>query len=45
MLTNNFGLLGYGIIGIFAAAWIISFIVYRVKRLDDIEIAAAGRAL
>ena len=43
-LNNNFGLLGYGIIGIFAAAWIISFIVYRVKRLDDIEIAEAGGA-
>ena len=43
-LNNNFGMLGYGIIGIFAAAWIISFIVYRVKRLDDIEIAEAGGA-
>jgi nickel/cobalt transporter (NiCoT) family protein len=37
-LNNNFGVLGYGIIGIFAAAWLISFIVYRVKKLDDIEI-------
>jgi high-affinity nickel-transport protein len=35
-LNNNFGLLGYGIITIFAAAWIISFIVYRVKKLDEI---------
>ena len=41
-LNNNFGLLGYGIIGIFAAAWIISFIVYRVKRLDDVEITQTG---
>jgi nickel/cobalt transporter (NiCoT) family protein len=41
-LNNNFGLLGYGIIGIFAAAWIISFIVYRIKKLDDIEIAELG---
>jgi high-affinity nickel-transport protein len=41
-LNNNFGLLGYGIIGIFAAAWIISFIVYRVKKLDDVEISQAG---
>jgi high-affinity nickel-transport protein len=40
-LNNNFGLLGYGIIGIFAAAWIISFIVYRVKKLDDVEILGA----
>ena len=41
-LNNNFGLLGYGIIGIFAVAWIISFVVYRIKKLDDIEIARAG---
>ena len=40
-LNNNFGLLGYGIIGIFAAAWSISFTVYRVKKLDDIEISRA----
>jgi len=37
-LNNNFGLLGYGIIGIFAAAWVISFIVYRAKKLDEVEI-------
>jgi nickel/cobalt transporter (NiCoT) family protein len=43
-LNNNFGLLGYGIIGIFAAAWIISFVVYRIKKLDDVQIAEAGRA-
>lgn len=37
-LNDNFGLLGYGIIGVFAAAWIISFVVYRVKKLDEVEI-------
>jgi high-affinity nickel-transport protein len=37
-LNNNFGLLGYGIIGIFAAAWVVSFIVYRLKKLDEVEI-------
>jgi hypothetical protein len=37
-LNNNFGLLGYGIIGIFAAAWVISFIAYRAKKLDEVEI-------
>jgi nickel/cobalt transporter (NiCoT) family protein len=41
-LNNNFGLLGYGIIGIFAAAWIISFVIYRVRKLDDVEIAENG---
>ena len=37
-LNNNWGLLGYAIIAIFAACWLASFIVYRVKRLDDLEI-------
>jgi nickel/cobalt transporter (NiCoT) family protein len=37
-LNNNFGLLGYGIIGIFAAAWVVSFIIYRVKKLDEVEV-------
>ncbi|WP_284946085.1 HoxN/HupN/NixA family nickel/cobalt transporter [Acidisoma cladoniae] len=41
-LNENFGLLGYGIIGVFAAAWIISFIIYRVKKLDDVEISQPG---
>jgi nickel/cobalt transporter (NiCoT) family protein len=37
-LNNNWGLLGYAIIGIFAACWLTSVVVYRVKRLDDVEI-------
>ncbi len=40
-LNNNWGLLGYGIIGIFAACWLASFVVYRVKRLDDVEIGVS----
>ena len=43
-LNNNFGLLGYGIIGVFAVAWIISFVVYRAKKLDNFEIAKTGGA-
>jgi len=37
-LNDNFGTLGYLIIAIFAASWIISAIVYRVKRYDELEI-------
>ena len=37
-LNDNWGLLGYGIIAIFALAWLVSFTVYRVRRLDEIEI-------
>ncbi len=35
-----FGLLGYMIIGIFIAAWVISAAVYKFKRYDDIEVRA-----
>jgi high-affinity nickel-transport protein len=37
-LNENFGALGYLIIAIFAASWIISAVVYRVKRYDELEI-------
>lgn len=37
-LSDNFGLLGYIIIGIFVASWIASFVIYRVKRIDEIPV-------
>lgn len=36
-LNDNFGTLGFVIIGIFVAAWLISYAVYRVNRYDKIE--------
>jgi len=36
-LNDNFGMLGYIIIGIFALSWIASVAIYRVKRLDEVE--------
>jgi high-affinity nickel-transport protein len=36
-----FGILGFTIIGIFIAAWIISVAVYRFNRYDEIEIVRA----
>jgi high-affinity nickel-transport protein len=36
-LNENFGALGYVIIGIFAASWIVSAAIYRIKRYDEIE--------
>ncbi len=36
-----FGLLGYGIVGIFIASWIISVAIYKLKRYDEIEVAIA----
>ena len=37
-LDDNFSVLGYGIIAIFAAAWLISTVVYRAKRLDEVQV-------
>ena len=39
-LNNNFGLLGYGIIGVFVVAWLVSIAVYRLRSLDDVEFGA-----
>jgi high-affinity nickel-transport protein len=36
-LNNNFGVLGYLIIGLFALSWIFSIVIYRWRRLDDLE--------
>ena len=37
-LNDDWGLLGYGIVGVFALSWIVSLVVYRVGRLDEAEI-------
>src|ERR1700722_18526954 len=39
-LNDNFGALGYVIVGVFLAAWAISYVVYRVNRYDEIEVSA-----
>ncbi len=36
-LNNNFGVLGYFIVGLFALAWVLSVVIYRWRRLDDLE--------
>jgi len=36
-LNDNFGVLGYIIVGIFALSWIASVVIYRVKRFDEAE--------
>ena len=38
MLNNNFGSLGYLIIGVFVASWAISIAVYRWKGYDALDI-------
>jgi high-affinity nickel-transport protein len=36
-LNDNFGVLGFAIIGLFIVAWLVSYVVYRANRYDDIE--------
>jgi nickel/cobalt transporter (NiCoT) family protein len=37
-LNDNFGVIGYVIIGIFVLCWIVSFMIYRAKRYDEMEV-------
>ena len=41
-LNDNFNALGFVIIGLFVAAWAVSTGVYRLKRLDELPLGAAG---
>ncbi|WP_320534496.1 HoxN/HupN/NixA family nickel/cobalt transporter [Robbsia andropogonis] len=36
-LNDNFGTLGYIIIGIFVLSWIASLVIYRMRRLDEVQ--------
>ena len=40
-INDNFGILGYIIVGIFLLSWLISFLIYRAKRYDEIEVATS----
>ena len=44
-LNNNFGTLGFLIIGIFALSWVGSVIIYRVKGFDRLEFPVAVNTL
>jgi high-affinity nickel-transport protein len=39
-LNDNFGVLGYVIVGIFVAAWLVSYVIYRLRRYDEIEVTS-----
>ena len=41
-LNDNFGMLGFFIIGIFIASWLISFAVYKANGYDSLDIAVPG---
>jgi len=36
-VNQNFGLLGYLIVGVFVAGWGISVLIYKVQRLDEVD--------
>jgi nickel/cobalt transporter (NiCoT) family protein len=42
-INDNFGVVGYAIIGIFVLSWLISTLIYRAKKYDDIEVSAPDR--
>jgi len=42
VLSGQFGLLGIIIVGLFLASWLISTIIYKVKKYDDIEVTVAA---
>jgi high-affinity nickel-transport protein len=39
-LNDNFGTLGYFIVGLFAFSWIVSIAVYKWRRFDDLELSS-----
>jgi high-affinity nickel-transport protein len=43
-LNDNFGVLGYCIIALFAASWILSIAIYKWRRFDEMEIGVRDAA-
>jgi high-affinity nickel-transport protein len=40
-LSDNFGTLGFIIVGVFVASWAISTAIYKVRRYDELELKSA----
>jgi nickel/cobalt transporter (NiCoT) family protein len=40
-LSTHFGSIGVLIIGVFLVSWLVSMLVYRWKRYDEIEVTRA----
>jgi high-affinity nickel-transport protein len=38
VLNNNFGIIGFVIIGVFVVSWAVSIAIYRMNRYDEIEV-------
>jgi high-affinity nickel-transport protein len=39
-LNENFGTLGYCIVGLFALSWVVSIAIYKLRRFEEIEVEA-----
>lgn len=39
LLGGSFNLLGFGIIGVFVLCWLLSWLIFRWKKFDDIELS------
>ncbi|HEY6303906.1 MAG TPA: HoxN/HupN/NixA family nickel/cobalt transporter [Terriglobales bacterium] len=44
-LNDNFGALGYFIVGLFALSWIVSIAFYKWRRFDDLELEARNELI
>jgi nickel/cobalt transporter (NiCoT) family protein len=40
-INDNFGVLGYIIVGIFLLSWLVSLLIYRARGYDEIEVATS----
>ncbi|MGB6975258.1 MAG: HoxN/HupN/NixA family nickel/cobalt transporter [Terracidiphilus sp.] len=40
-LNDNFGMLGYVIIGLFVTSWIVSIVIYKWRRFENLELNVA----
>lgn len=43
-VSNNFGILGFIIVGVFAASWLVCAAVYRLRRYDRLDLEPASSA-
>ncbi len=42
MLSDHFGILGYGVIALFLLSWLVSALIYRFKGYDRIDVTLAS---
>jgi high-affinity nickel-transport protein len=42
--SDNFSFLGFLVVGIFAASWAVSTVIYRWRQYDDFDVAVAPPA-